>query len=326
VTPSASPDSTARPRAAVVYNPAKVNLERLRRIVADAEARASHDESLWFPTAAEDDGAQAATDAAAAGASVVIVVGGDGTVRAVAERLADSPVPLAVAAAGTGNLLARALKLPLNDLPAAIDAAFTGTARPLDLGHAKLRHDDGRVTSHTFLVMAGIGLDARMAADTNPELKKRVGWLAYAHPISRSIISGADFALHYRLDGGRRQSTRAHTVIVGNCGTLTGGVLLIPDAQPDDGVLDTVILRPRARGGWLQIGVRLMFARFLHRTTSGKMLRQLLRTPYALRYGRARHLEAVFNTPQEFELDGDSYGAVSAVDITVRPSALQLVR
>ena len=312
-------------RVAVVYNPAKVDVVRLRLLLEEAEATAGYEPAFWFETAPGDDGEQAAVDAAATHPVFVLVAGGDGTVRTVAEQLAGSAIPLAVAAAGSGNLLARALGLPVSDLPAAVKSAFDGAAHGIDVGHATLQHADGMVASHVFLVMAGIGLDARMAAGTNPRLKKRLGWVAYAEPIGRSVLANADFALHYRLDGGRRHSTRAHTVIVGNCGTLTGGILLIPDARPDDGILDTVILRPRRKGAWLQIGVRLALSRFLHRTTTGKFLRQLVRQPFALRYARARRIDVTFNTPQEVELDGDSFGAITAANITIRPGALQLI-
>jgi diacylglycerol kinase (ATP) len=309
----------------VVYNPAKVDLAQLTALLDEAEADGRCEPPLWFETAADDDGRQAAADAAAAAPSCVLAVGGDGTVRVVAEQLAGTAIPLAVGALGTGNLLARALRLPLNDLAAAVESALTGAARAIDLGRAALRRPDGSVSSHAFLVMAGIGLDARMAADTSPRLKKHVGWLAYADPISRSIVQDGDFALHYRVDGGRRRSTRAHTVIVGNCGTLTGGVLLIPDARPDDGILDTVMLRPSGARGWAQIGIRLLLARFLHRTAPGRLVRRFTRRPYALRYGRARRITVAFSSAQEVELDGDGFGAIMAAKITVEPGALQLI-
>lgn len=304
----------------------KADVPRLRALVAGAEQRAQWDAALWFETAAGDDGAQAAADAVASRPSVVIVAGGDGTVRVVAQRLAETGIPLAVAASGTGNLLARALRLPLGDLATAVDYAFSGTPHAIDVGRAALRRADGSVDEHSFLVMAGIGLDASMAAGTSPRLKKHLGWLAYADPIGRSVVAGADFAVHYRLDGGRRHSTRAHTMIVGNCGMLAGGVLLIPDARPDDGILDTVMLRPRGAGGWAQIGVRLAFARFLHRTTAGALLRRVIRQPYGMRFSRARQISVRFNVPQEVELDGDSFGAITAAKITVKPRALQLIR
>jgi len=105
-----------------------------------------------------------------------------------------------------------------------------------------------------FLVMAGIGLDAQMAAKTNQELKKRIGWLAYSDPIARSILGNRQFDLTFRLDDEPEVSTRAHTVIVGNSGSLTAGLLLIPAATIDDGMLDAVILRPGRGAGWTNGG------------------------------------------------------------------------
>jgi diacylglycerol kinase family enzyme len=44
-----------------------------------------------------------------------------------------------------------------------------------------------------------------------------------------------------------------------------------------------------------------------------------------LRYGRARRIDVAFNTPQEVELDGDSFDAITSASITIRPGALQLI-
>ncbi|GAB3805757.1 hypothetical protein GCM10028798_28050 [Humibacter antri] len=161
-----------------------------------------------------------------------------------------------------------------------------------------------------------------MARDTNTIVKKRVGWLAYTDPILRSVFSGARFGISYSLDSGRRRTVRAHTIIVGNCGTLTAGILLIPDAVPDDGLLDIVALNPVGFGGWARVGARLALNRLLHRSRGGRVLLQAAPGVSALRYGRARTIQARFNKPQAIELDGDSFGDVRRVRITVRPGAI----
>ncbi len=79
--------------------------------------------------------------------------------------------------------------------------------------------------------MAGIGLDASMAADTNAWVRKRFGWVAYSDPIARSVIGNRQIPIRYTLDDGPARSMRAHTIIVGNCGTLTASVLLLPRAE-----------------------------------------------------------------------------------------------
>jgi diacylglycerol kinase family enzyme len=172
--------------------------------------------------------------------------------------------------------------------------------------------------------MAGIGLDASMAADTNSKLKKRLGWLAYTDPITRSVIGNKQFSLHYRLDSARARSLRAHTVIVGNCGTLTANILLLPDAVVDDGLLDIVLLRPKSLGGWARVGSRLALGGLLHRSKAGRLVLQGTPQLRALQYAQSRLIEVRFNRPENVELDGDAFGPISAARIAVVPAALSV--
>ncbi|GEB96490.1 transcriptional regulator [Microbacterium lacticum] len=311
-------------RAAVVYNPVKVPLDRARRAVQEQERVHGWGESRWYETSSDDSGRRAAEEALAGDPTVVIVAGGDGTVRTVAEAVYETGTPLALLPAGTGNLLARNLGLPLNDVEGSVAAAFTGETRGVDVAVAELEDEDGTRRTRTFLVMAGIGLDAEMAENTNALAKKRLGWMAYVAPIARSVIANQLFHLDYRVDGGRTRSAHAHTVIVGNCGTLTGNMLLIPTAKVDDGLLDVVMLRPKGRFGWAGIGTRLTLQGVAHRSRLGRRMIRLAPDLQALAYAQGRRFEAHFETPHGIELDGDSFGLVVRARITVRPGALQI--
>lgn len=316
--------SAAPQHAAVVYNPTKAPLDRIRTAVAEHERRGGWGPTRWYATGSEDSGHAAAGQAATGRPAVVIVAGGDGTVRAVAEVLRDTGIPVALVPSGTGNLLARDLGIPLNDIVASVSLAFTGIDRAVDVGVAELEDEENVRRSHVFMVMAGIGLDAQMAQNTSAIAKQRLGWLAYVTPIARSIIANRLFHLSYRVDGGRRRSTRAHTVIVGNCGTLTGNMLLIPAAVIDDGFLDVVIMRPKGRFGWAQIGTRLTLQSAARRS---RLTRRLLsRAPdlHALAYVQGKQFEGRFEAPHIVELDGDSFGHVTRVRISVRPGGLQV--
>src|SRR5690606_16183468 len=154
-----SPPKPQPQRAAVVYNPTKVDLPELRDAVALAESEAGWAKSLWIETTEEDPGVGQARQAVEQGAAVVIAAGGDGTVRAVAEGLHESGVPLTLLPAGTGNLLARNMDLTLTDMPDSVRTAFTGHDRRIDLGLVDIERPDGSRESHAFVVMAGIGLD-----------------------------------------------------------------------------------------------------------------------------------------------------------------------
>jgi diacylglycerol kinase family enzyme len=95
--------------------------------------------------------------------------------------------------------------------------------------------------------MAGMGFDAAMMEEAPEGLKKRLGWVAY-------LVSGAKHLTDRRMrvtlliDDGAPQHVLARTVLVGNVGTLQGGVPLLPDAEPDDGVLDVAVVSPRGVG------------------------------------------------------------------------------
>ncbi len=320
-----SPRRVRLKHAALVYNPRKARIDAIRRVVADEERRRGWGRSHWYETSGDDSGRSAAEAALAEQPTVIIIIGGDGTVRAVVETVYEHRIPVALIPTGTGNLLARNLGIPLNDVEACVAAAFSGSTRAIDVGLAEIEHEDGRRTRHVFLVMAGIGLDAEMAEHTSALAKKHLGWLAYVSPIARSVLANRLFQLDYRVDRGRIRSTHAHTVIVGNCGTLTGSMLLIPAAVVDDGRLDVVTMRPKGRFEWARIGTRLTVQGISRRSRLSRKMFQGAPDLRALAYAQGEQFEARFDTPRGIELDGDGFGHVVRARISVLPGALNLL-
>ncbi len=254
-----------RPLAAVVVNPVKLD-EWGRGQVEAVCARLGWASPLWLPTSPEDPGTGQAAEAVARGADVVIACGGDGTVRAVAQALAGTRVAMGLLPAGTGNLLARTLRLPA-DIASATWVALTGDDRPIDVGRLRAARDDPAsdlsadpedpADERVFLVMAGTGLDATIMQSTPDELKGRVGTWAYIISGFRAL-RGRRARVSIAIDGGppMRRSTRM--VVVGNTGTLVGGLALMPDAAIDDGRLDVVSLAPKGLLGWVAIAARVV--------------------------------------------------------------------
>lgn len=319
----ATPAATRR--AAVVYNPVKVDAAELRSAVEEAERDAGWGPSLWLETTVEDPGTGQARDAAAQGAEVVIAAGGDGTVRAVAEGLRDSGAALALLPSGTGNLLARNLNLDLNHLHDSVATAFTGTDHAIDLGIADLRRANGDVESHAFLVMAGIGLDAKMIAHQDEELKRRVGWLAYIDAIRKALRDTNRMRMRFRLDDEPPRTMTAHTLMVGNCGSLPGNILLLPEAAVDDGLFDIVSLRPEGFFGWVQVWVKIVWENgVLRRSQVGRKLMGISKEVRTLRYLKGARFEVALDHPEVFELDGDVYGDVVGFRATIDSGALRV--
>jgi YegS/Rv2252/BmrU family lipid kinase len=294
--PDASRPPGAR-RAAVVANPTKHDdIARLRDTVRSAMSKHGWDEPVWLETTVEDPGTGQAAHAVRDGVDLVLACGGDGTVTACAEGVAGSGVPLGILPLGTGNLLARNLGMPL-DLDAALVTALTGTDRRLDAGSAN---------GHTFVVMAGLGFDAKMLSESSEALKKRLGWAAYVLSALRHL---RDRPVRVSLvaDGGAPLRARASAVIVGNVGWLQGGIRLLPDAEPDDGTLNAVVLTAHGWIGWIRLAARVL----LRRESPGRMT--------TLQF---RNLTVTAAREQPWELDGEVMGGTRRLMITTLPGRL----
>lgn len=300
--------------AAVVFNPTKVDLDTLKHAVQEGAEAAGWGATLYFETDPDDFGVTAARMAVDQGADVVMAVGGDGTVRAVAEGLRGSDVPIALLPSGTGNLLARNLDFTLGDLDDSVAVAFQGDERRIDLGMVEFTREGGATEEHAFLVMAGFGLDAKMMANTRPKLKKAVGWLAYVDGGVRALAEIEPVEITYSVDGAPKRKVDVLTVLVGNCGSLTGGILLMPDAKPDDGILDVVALRPRGPLGWLRVWRKIGWENgVLRKSAVGRKIIDLSKDVRDVRYVTGKTFDIELENAQDVELDGDEFGVAAAV-------------
>ena len=226
------------PGVAFVVNGSLVR-GRGRLLALCGEAAARHGwRAEFLVTEKAEDGVTAASSAALDGIDLVVAVGGDGTVRGCAEGLARTGVPLAIVPHGTANLLARTLRVPGHPKAAlgvalAVTPGAGGVDRTIDLAVAD---------EVPFTAMAGMGLDAAVVAGTR--LKHQFGWLAYA------VSGAAHLALPPARFSIRLDERTARSVVVGNSGLLPGGFSLLPDARPDDGLLDVGVLAPHGPFGW----------------------------------------------------------------------------
>ena len=318
--------SDAKPRtAAVIYNPVKVDLDLLREAVNTEAAAAGWAESVWFETSVEDVGQGVTAEAIASGVDLIIVAGGDGTVRAVVEAVREHDMPVALLPSGTGNLLARNLNLTLNDMPGSVRAAFTGQDRAIDLGVIRIEREDKSRDEHAFVVMAGLGLDAKMITNTDEDLKAKAGWAAYVKAIVKSLRDPNELHLRFRLNDGPDKRATVHTLILGNCGSLPANILLMPEAVLDDGLFDVMMTRPGGALGWIRVWVKVAWTNgVVRRTKAGKALAGEHKNDGDLRYETGSHFTARFSKPEEIELDGDAFGKAVAFKAWIEPGKLHV--
>ncbi len=171
-------------------------------------------------------------EALAAGYTHLIAGGGDGTLRDIAEAMAqaDARASLVLLPLGTANDFARAAGVPLD--PAQALALLDAPARSIDLGDA-----DGEL----FLNMATGGFGSQVTANTSEDLKKVLGGAAYLFTgltrfselhAAYAELQGPDF--HWKGD--------LLALGIGNGRQAGGGHELCPSAVADDGLLDISIL------------------------------------------------------------------------------------
>jgi diacylglycerol kinase family enzyme len=198
---------------------------------------------------------------------------------------------MAIIPIGTGNLLARNLGLPMG-LQEALGVALGGGQQAIDAG---------QINGSFFVVMAGVGLDARMLSGTSDALKKRLGWFAYAISAVRHM-GDRPIRATVSVDGGRYRRVRADALIVGNVGWLQ-------DARPDDGRLDAIGLVAGGLTGWLTVIADIL----LRRPAQGRIYRV-----------QFTELEIILEQEQQWELDGEVMAATCRLAVEVRPGCLLL--
>jgi YegS/Rv2252/BmrU family lipid kinase len=287
-------------RVAVVFNPATGGGDTAgRRRDTMAALEAAGLEVLWQETTREDPGQGLTAKAVAEGVELVMAQGGDGTVMACVTGLAGTEAPLAVLPGGTGNLLATNFDIP-SDLDGAIEVALEGDRVRLDVAAM----DDDR-----FVVMGGIGFDAAMLRDADPRVKEHLGAVAYVLSGFKHLRRRAT-RFRLRLDDRPPFDRTGQGVLIGNLGRLQGGLPVLPDARPDDGLLDVAVLRTRTVLDWLALAIRVV-------------ARRPRKDPW-LEPFQARRIEIDCDRPQPVERDGDPAGARDHLVVEVVPAALTL--
>ncbi|MBX9584200.1 MAG: YegS/Rv2252/BmrU family lipid kinase [Gemmataceae bacterium] len=254
----------------------------------------------------DDDLAAAAAEAARDGFDVIAVAGGDGTVHAAANGLLDAGAgaALAVLPLGTGNDFCRTLNVPLDPLEA-VPLLTRGEVRRLDAVRVTGGRDGWLVNAATG------GFSGKVAAEVTSELKAAWGPLAYLRGAVGPTADLPQYTLVMRFDGGPPDlDDEVLNVVVANGRTAAGGLPVAPSANPEDGLLDVVIVRA---GGTLDLSVvaaRLMHGDYtedehvVHRT--------------------ARKFEIAPNPPMAFSLDGELCEGASFT-FEVKPGALRVV-
>lgn len=222
-------------RARIIYNPTS-GRELFRKELPEVLQRfekAGYETSA-HATTCEGDAVQAAKSAVKRKFDVIVAAGGDGTINEVINGMAEAQdrPKLGIIPAGTTNDFARALSIP-RDIKKAVDIILQGKTMPLDIGKANDQY---------FMNIAGGGELTELTYDVPSRLKTMLGQLAYYMkgiemlPFLKPVRTKIEYDGKVFVDD-------IMLFLISNTNSVGGFEKLAPNAKPNDGYFDLIILK-----------------------------------------------------------------------------------
>jgi len=255
--------------------------------------------------------AKVAERAAGMGAKRVVVVGGDGSVNEAANGLlavgSGKEVELAVIPRGTGTDFVRTFRIPTK-LDAAIAVARDGAVRTIDAGRVSYRAWDGSPGSAWFVNIASAGMSGAVAMRANTTSKALGGKASFLWATLAVFARWKNAQVSVDVDDEHREGSMLD-VIVANCEWLGGGMHMTPNAKPDDGLFDVLLIGDVTKRDLVQTLPKIYRGTHLPHPKAEELR------------GRTVRVDAL--TPLPVELDGEQPGTTPAT-FEVVPGALRL--
>ncbi|HXV57684.1 MAG TPA: diacylglycerol kinase family protein [Gaiellaceae bacterium] len=250
-------------------------------------------------------------EAAAAGARLVVAVGGDGTVNEVVNGLlageGPDPPELAAIPRGTGTDFVRHFGIPTG-LEQAARVALEGETRTIDAGRVTFKAWSGEDESAFFVNAASAGMSGAVAQRANASSKALGGRASFLWATLAVFARWHASEVEVEVDDERR-SGLMYDAIVANCRYLGGGMAMCPEAEPDDGLLDVLLI-----GDITRRDLALTLPKVYRGTHLPHPKAEAL---------RGRRIAVTSQTPLPVELDGEQPGTTPAA-FEVLPAALSL--
>jgi YegS/Rv2252/BmrU family lipid kinase len=240
---------------------------------------------------------QLAAAARAASGALLVVVGGDGTVNEVVNGLAGADAEIAVLPNGTGQDFGRTYGIPAS-FDAAVAVALSGATRTIDLGRVEYRGGE-----RDFANVGSAGMSGAVAERANRTSKALGGRVTFFYVLTRVFLRWQNTEVTVTLDDGERRG-RMHDVIVANGVWHGGGMKLAPNARPDDGLFDVVLIGDVSKADFL--------------TTAPKIYKGKHVAHPKVEVLRGARVEVDAGERLPIELEGEQVGTTPAVFEVVR--------
>lgn len=326
--PSLSPSKTpililANPTAGV----GKGRASRLRILEAAKAELEKHGHAVHIGFEDESRAiGERAENAARAGAPLIVAAGGDGTVNAVANGILrasggqKSTTQLGILPMGTGNVVAFNLRLG-KGWRQAVQVIREGHVRTIDAGLAlplpgargpskSGSEEVAAATARYFLLMAGVGFDAKVIEDTSLRLKFVLRDFAYALRSLQNAVVHRGTQVTLTFPDGHVESSLCWILMAGNAASYAWAIRFTDRARLDDGHLDLCLFP------------------FANKVVSIQQVMQLLIGQHvesgAAHYFKTTGVKIESAPPIPVQLDGDEWGT-TPLELRVCPGVLQVL-
>ncbi len=251
-------------------------------------------------------------------ADVLVSVGGDGTHNEVVAGLVAAGVPrqngsVGFLTLGTGGDFRKSLGLPVDpivQISAILDDVRGGRGRRIDCGRLRYTDHQGQIAERGFINIAGFGISGQVDAFVNTTTKAFGGLLSFFVATLRATLAWRNRPVRIRIDGEELPEQPIYNVAVANGRWFGGGMMIAPQARPDDGLFDVVCL------GDLSFTETLGLTRHIYAGTH-------LALP-KIWHRRGRVIEAASDAEVLLDVDGEPLGRLPA-RFEIVPEALRVV-
>lgn len=238
------------------------------------------------------------------GITDIVVCGGDGSVNAAVNSLADMPVNFGIVPMGSGNGLAYAAGIPKNSSKA-LDIIFDGIARPTD----------GFLVNDQFACMlCGLGFDAKVAHEFAEQPKR--GLATYASLTTRNFFSAKAYPFKIKANG-LSFSTDAFFISVANSNQFGNNFTIAPQAVLSDGMLDVVVVKKVAKP--------LLLLTVMKQVMAGKIRRVETSLQSPVIYFQTEELIIENTAEAPLHIDGEPRATLKQLSIKVLPHHFRLI-
>lgn len=226
----------------------------------------------------------------------VVAVGGDGTVKMLAELLKETPISLAILPAGSANGMAKTLRIPLQ-AEQALNIIAGGVCKKFDL----IKINEEEICFH----LSDIGLNALLVKYFEGS-KKRGKW-GYGQAIFKVLWKKTLMYVTIKTDKGEMKR-KAFMVVIANAQTYGTGAIINPEGSLDDGLFEIVVVRK------LNL-VELLKMLITHKPFHQKRIEVF----------KTKNVEMRLKRRAYFQVDGEYLGKTTCINARILPRIINVI-